>query len=63
MFWSGSSNCLPIYINGIDDDINEAAEQFFVIRLLLGQSQNPEQIIMLQNISLGVIIDDDRKLL
>ena len=57
----GTVNCrrTSIYIN--NDDINEAKE-LFSIRLTLDYSCNPNLITLSRNVSLGIIIDDDRKL-
>ena len=45
-----------------NDNINEASEEIFVIELTLESSRNPNMIILSRNASLGIIIDDDRKL-
>lgn len=60
-FHPGSIDCVshPIIIS--NDDINEATEQVFIIRLTLARSQNPDMVNLSQSISLGIIIDDDRK--
>ena len=50
----------PIYI--IDDAINEAVEQFFIVQLSLGSSLNPAGVdISIRPTSLGRIVDNDRK--
>ena len=50
----------PISI--IDDAINEAVEQFFVVQLSLSSSLNPAGVdISVRPTSLGRIIDNDRK--
>ena len=61
-YWYYSVNCLPVYITIFNDDINEAYHQLFAIRLSLVSSQNPSMVVMSRNISMGIIIDDDRKL-
>ena len=46
----------------IDDVINEAVEQFFVVQLSLVSSQNPAGVdTSFRSTSLGRIIDNDRK--
>ena len=62
-FISGSVNCLSHYIEITDDDVNEATEQVFIIHLTLVRSVEPDKINISQDISQGVIIDDDRKLI
>ena len=62
MYFYGSVNCHPLYITILNDDINEANEQVFVIQLTLIYSLNSNLITLSRNVSLGIIIDDDRKL-
>ena len=59
----GSINCLHCHIKISNDDINEAAEEVFVIQLTLDYSLNPNLVNLSRNASLGIIIDDDRKLI
>ena len=48
----------------VDDDINEAVEQVFVLQLALVNSVNPGGVdLTSRSASLVRIIDDDRKLL
>ena len=56
-------NCRHLRINIINDEINEAEKQVFIMKLTLDGSRNPDLITLSQNVSLGIIIDDDRKLL
>ena len=58
----GSRTCQHCRINIINDDINEAHEEIFIIQLTLDRSLNPTLITLSQNTSIGVIVDDDRKL-
>ena len=59
----GSVNCRQRRIRISNDDINEASEQVFVIQLMLVYSRNSNLITLSRNVSLGIIIDDDRKLI
>lgn len=63
MYFYGSINCRHSHITIANDDINEASEEVFVIQLTLGYSLNPTLITLSRNTSLGIIIDDDCKLL
>ena len=56
----GTVNCRRTSIHINNDDINEAKE-VFSIRLVLDYSRNPNLITLARNVSLGIIIDDDRK--
>ena len=58
-----SVNCRQCHIRISNDDINEASEQVFVIQLTLVYSRNSNLITLSRNVSLGIIIDDDRKLI
>lgn len=62
MLFYGTINCLHSHIMISNDNINEANEEVFVIELKLDYSLDPSSIILTRNASLGVIIDDDRKL-
>ena len=62
-FYSYNSvNCLSTYIGIINDDINEADDQFFVIRLSIVYAKNLSLVVLSRNVSIGRIIDNDRKL-
>ena len=41
--------------------MNEADKEVFIIQLTLIDSQNSDLVTMSQNVTLGIIIDDDRK--
>ena len=57
----GNNNIL-VTVPIINDDINEAVEQVFVIQLALVSSVNPHMVRFLSRAaSLCRIIDDDRK--
>ena len=58
----GSVDCHRARIHIINDDINEAKKEIFNIQLTLDYSHNPNLITLFRNVSLGIIIDDDRKL-
>lgn len=57
----GSTTCRRAQINIINDDINEA-DEVFIIQLTLRSSVNQNLIIVSRNASLGIILDNDRKL-
>ena len=56
-------NCRHLRINIVNDEINEAEKQVFIMKLTLDGSRNPDLITLFRNVSLGIIMDDDRKLL
>ena len=60
-FFYGSVNCLSHHIDITDDNINEATEQVFIIQLMLVRSVDPDKVNVSQEISLGIITDDDRE--
>lgn len=62
-FDSDSANCLSHHITINNDDTNEAENQFFIIQLSLNRSLEPNLVTLHRQISLGVIVDDDRKFL
>lgn len=55
-------SCNSQYIDIKNDSVNEATEQLFAIQLSLVSGQNPSLIVLSRNVSIGIIIDDDRKL-
>lgn len=57
-----NSDCRHAHIDITNDDINEANEEVFIVQLTLDYSLNPNLITLSRNSSLGIIIDDDRKL-
>ena len=63
LYFFGSKSCHHLHINIVNDEINEAEKQVFIMKLTLDKSRNPDLITLFRNVSLGIIIDDDRKLL
>ena len=56
-----NEHSVPVAI--VDDDVNEAMEQDFVVVLRLSESVNQESVSLdTRNVSLCRIIDNDRKL-
>ena len=55
-------NELSVPVAIVDDDVDEASEQDFVVVLKLSESINPERISLGRNVSLCRITDDDSKL-
>lgn len=62
LVFDGSASCHHSHIKINNDNINEAIEEVFVVELTLESSHNPSLITLSRNSSLGIIIDDDRKL-
>ena len=56
-----SINQLNVLVAIIDDNINEATEQVFIVELGLVDSVNPSSIVLTRRASLCRIIDDDGK--
>lgn len=53
---------MPASIPVVDDDINEATEQFFVVHMEVLEAPNPEQITGdQQDVSICTILDNDSK--
>ena len=57
-----TNNDILVAVPVINDDINEANEQLFVVQLALVSSVNPHMVrVLSRSASLCRIIDDDRK--
>ena len=46
----------------VDDDINERFEQLFLIVVEVVEALNPSTIDITRNTTIGIIVDNDRKL-
>ena len=46
----------------VDDDINERLEQLFLIVVEVVEALNPSTIDITRNTTIGIIVDNDRKL-
>ena len=45
-----------------DDDINERFEQLFLIKVRVVEAKNPSTIDITRDTTIGIIVDNDRKL-
>ena len=46
----------------VDDDINERFEQLFLIKVEVVEAKNPSTIDITRGTTIGIIVDNDRKL-
>ena len=52
---------VPTSIPIFDDDVNEAADQFFIAHLVVGTEVNSDQVKIERSTSICKIVDNDRE--